>query len=83
MITINLSDEQAKSLLNSMGWRFVCGDVSCANIDEKVASEIFTQLENRLMPPPTEAAEVAVWKHESGVNAKTVEYWKRKHEVME
>lgn len=48
MITINLSDSQAKSLLHSLGWRTQVGGVSLANFSESVAKEVFIQLENQI-----------------------------------
>lgn len=82
MIQINLSEEQAKSLLNSMGWRWVGGKDDQVNIGREVAKELFTQLEQQLMPRSTSAAELAVWRHENGLNEMDVEKWKRKHETM-
>ncbi|HAK2374305.1 TPA: hypothetical protein H1940_004736 [Salmonella enterica] len=73
MITINLSEEQAKSLLRSL---------AVVNIKEEAAREVFAQLEHKLMPASTSAAELAVWRHENGLNERDVERWKRKNEVM-
>ncbi|VUF55249.1 Phage protein [Escherichia phage Stevie_ev116] len=84
MITINLSEEQAKSLLDSFGWRW-CDDPKYhdnVTIESNVASELFTQLEQQLMPRSTSAAELAVWRHENGLNEMDVEKWKRKNEVL-
>ncbi|ANA49687.1 hypothetical protein [Salmonella phage phSE-5] len=84
MITINLSEEQAKSLLYSLGWRW-CDDPKYhdnVTIESNVASELFTQLEHKLMPASTSAAELAVWRHENGLNEMDVEKWKRKNEVL-
>lgn len=82
MITINLSEEQAKSLFRSMGWRMGIGSEAVVNIKEEVASELFTQLEQQLMPRSTSAAELAAWRHENGLNEMDVEKWKRKNEVL-
>lgn len=79
MITINLSEEQAKSLLRGMGWRIgSCGE-AVVNIKEEVAKELFEQLEHKLMPASTSAAELAVWRHENGLNEMDIEKWKRKN----
>lgn len=75
MITINLSDEQAKELLHVTGW----GDMLPRHIEQ----EIFRQLEHKLTPASTEAATLAAWRAEVGYTAKAVEEWKRKHEPME
>lgn len=74
MIKINLSDNQARDLLNIIGW-------DC-KLTKELALEIFTQLEHKLMPPSTSAAELAVWRHESGLNEMDIEKWKRKNEVL-
>lgn len=78
MITINLSEEQAKSLLMCLGWRMGAGSVAVVNIKEETAKELFTQLEHKLMPVSTSAAELAVWRHEQGLNEMDIEKWKRK-----
>lgn len=85
MITINLSEEQAKSLLDSLGWRW-CDDPANhdnVTIESGVAQELFTQLEHKLMPASTRAAELSVWRHEQGLNEMEIEKWKRKNEVMQ
>lgn len=79
MITIKLSEEQAKSLLRSLGWRMGSGSEAVVNIKEEVARELFAQLEHKLMPASTSAAELAVWRHENGLNEMDVEKWKRKN----
>ena len=79
MITINLSEEQAKSLLRGIGWRMGSGGEAVVNIKEEVAKELFAQLEHKLMPASTSAAEFAVWRHENGLNEMDVEKWKRKN----
>lgn len=83
MITINLSDEQARKLLESLGWRIDIGNVSACRVDSEVAKEIFMQLEQKLMPVGTEQANLAAWRAEAGYTAKAVEDWKRKNELME
>lgn len=80
MITINLSDEQARKLLESLGWRIDIGNVSACHVDSEVAKEMFMQLEQKLMPVGTE---LAAWRAEAGYTAKAVESWKRKNETME
>lgn len=79
MIAINLSEEQAKSLLMCLGWRMGAGSEAVVNIKEEVARELFAQLEHKLMPTSTSAAELAVWRHENGLNEMDVEKWKRKN----
>lgn len=75
MITINLSDEQARELLKATGW----GDMMPRHIE----LEIFRQLENKLTPPSNEQAAIAAWRAENGHTADVIENWKRKHETME
>ena len=75
MIQINLSEEQARELLQAVGW----GDLLPRHIER----ELFVQLENKLTPPGTEQANLAAWRAEVGYTAKAVEDWKRKHETME
>ncbi|WBF80838.1 hypothetical protein DDONNNOJ_00015 [Citrobacter phage BSwS KMM3] len=45
MIAINLSEEQAKSLLNSLGWRYGSGEYERLDVKSDVAKEVFIQLE--------------------------------------
>lgn len=75
MITINLSEEQARELLKATGW----GDT----LPRHVEQEIFRQLENKLTPPASEQAEIAAWRAENGHTASVIENWKRKNEAME
>lgn len=70
MITINLSEEQARELLKSVGWS--------TKIPQKLEAEIFTQLENALIAKTTSAAEIAVWKAKH-VTPMKVTAWKRKN----
>lgn len=79
MITINLSEEQAKKLLHAVGWRTLCGSTDAMMIEHGVAKEIFTQLEQKFSPRPTDAAETAKWLAENGYTALNVHNWKRKH----
>lgn len=83
MIQINLSVQQARQLLESLGWRIDIGNISACHIDADVAKEMFMQLEQKLMPAGTEQANLAAWRAEAGYTAKAVEDWKRKHETME
>lgn len=91
MITINLSVQQARKLLESLGWRIDIGNISACHIDADVAREMFTQLDPRemftqldqkMMPAGTEQANLAAWRAEAGYTAKAVEDWKRKNESM-
>lgn len=82
MIAINLSEEQAKSLLNSMGWRYGSGEYERLDVKSDVAKEVFIQLEQQLMPRSTSASELAVWRHEQGLNEMDVEKWMRKNESL-
>ena len=83
MITINLSDEQARKLLESLGWRIDIGNISDCHIDADVAKEMFIQLEQKMMPVGTEQANLTAWHAEAGYTAKAVEEWKRKNELIE
>lgn len=83
MIQINLSVQQARQLLESLGWRIDIGNLSACHIDSEVAKEMFMQLEQKLMPAGTEQANLAAWRAEAGYTAKAVEDWKRKNETME
>lgn len=74
MITINLSVEQAKIFMNTVG------DFATIN---GVIAEISNQIENQIYPRSTDAAGLAVWMHESGLNEKAIEEWKRKNETAE
>lgn len=75
MIQINLSEEQAKKLLNATGW----GE----KIPRDVERELFRQLEHKLTPASTEAASLAVWRHEHGYTAGAIKEWKRNNETAE
>ena len=74
MITINLSEKQARELLDATGWERM--------MPKEVQTEIFRQLEHKLIPNSSNSAEIAVFMHEAGYRAKAVEDWKRKNEVM-
>lgn len=74
MIQINLSDKQALELMDATGW----GN----RLPDHIEKEIFRQIERQVYPAPTQAAELAVWKAESGHLAQIIENWKRKNETM-
>lgn len=50
MITINLSDEQGRKLLNAFGWRISGGeiDIDIVHVCANVAKEVFVQVENQI-----------------------------------
>lgn len=50
MITINLSDEQGRELLNAFGWRWSNDSlaVDSVSVGADVAAEVFRQLENQV-----------------------------------
>lgn len=50
MITINLSDEQGRELLNAFGWLWSNDSLAVDNVAIKadVAAEVFRQLENQV-----------------------------------
>lgn len=75
MITINLSESQARDLLDAIGWEKM--------MPKNVETEIFRQLEHKLIPNSSNSAELAVFMHEAGYRDKAVEEWKRKNEVMQ
>lgn len=69
MITINLSDKQARELLGT--------------IDEQIhvkgaAAELLNQIERQLTPASTNQAEFAAWKSER-ILPNIIKAWKRKH----
>lgn len=82
MITINLSERQARLLLVGLGYRENNEVTASLKVARSVCDELFTQIEQQLMPRSTSAAELAVWRHENGLNEMDVEKWKRKHETM-
>lgn len=83
MITINLSRDQADSLMRGLGWRDIKGTHCNVDLRESVAAEVFRQIEHKLMPCSTAPAELAVWRHEQGFIEIEIEKWKRKHETAE
>lgn len=83
MITINLSEQQARIMLSAFGWRDNDGLQATVKIYEPVAREVFSQLEHAFDPAGTEQAETAAWFGESGYRDQQVENWKRINETME
>lgn len=84
MITINLSEKQAKELMHALGWRELHGsNESKAFLPEDAAAYMFSQLENQLYPAPTNAAEIALWNDLNGYTARKIEKWKRQNETAE
>lgn len=83
MITINLSEQQARIMLSAFGWRDNDGLQATVKIYEPVAREVFSQLEHAFDPAGTEQAETASWFGENGYRDQQVENWKRINETME
>ena len=83
MITINLSEQQARIMLSAFGWRDNDGLQATVKIYEPVAREVFSQLEHAFDPTGTEQAETAAWFGENGYRDQQVENWKRINETME
>ena len=83
MITINLSEQQARIMLSAFGWRDDDGIQATVKIPEKVAREVFNQLEHAFVPVGTDQAEKAAWFGENGYRDQQVENWKRINETME
>lgn len=83
MITINLSEEQARIMLAAFGWRDDNGIQATVKIPETVAREVFNQLEHAFVPAGSDQAETAAWFGENGYRDQQVEDWKRKNESME
>lgn len=83
MITINLSREQARLMLDGFGWREGMGFESKIRLSESVAAEVFRQLEHAFEPAGTAQAETAAWFGEQGRSARLVEEWKRNNETVE
>jgi hypothetical protein len=77
MIQINLSEEQARLMLDAFGWRDGLGEKSKIRLNEEVAAEVFRQLEHAFDPAGTEQAETAAWFGENGYHARQIEEWKR------
>lgn len=83
MITINLSEQQARIMLSAFGWRDNDGLQATVKIYEPVAREVFSQLEHAFDPAGTEQAETAAWLGDNGYRDQQVENWKRINETME
>lgn len=83
MITINLSEQQARIMLAAFGWRDDDGIQATVKIPEPVAREVFSQLEHAFDPAGTEQAETAAWFGENGYRDQQIEEWKRKNETAE
>ncbi len=83
MITINLSEQQARIMLAAFGWRDDDGIQATVKIPEPVAREVFSQIEHAFDPVGTEQAETAAWFGENGYRDQQVENWKRINETME
>ncbi|UGO55914.1 hypothetical protein JLBYU41_28 [Escherichia phage JLBYU41] len=83
MITINLSEQQARIMLAAFGWRDDDGIQATVKIPDTVAREVFNQLEHAFVPVGTDQAETAAWFGENGYRDQQVENWKRKNETAE
>ncbi|ALT58222.1 hypothetical protein FDG91_gp18 [Escherichia phage JMPW1] len=69
MITINLSDKQAREILDTIG----------EQLHVKVATaEILNQIERQLTPVSTNQAEFSIWKSER-ILPNIIKAWKRKN----
>lgn len=53
MITINLSEQQARIMLAAFGWRDDDGIKATVKIPEPVAREVFSQIEHAFDPAGT------------------------------
>ena len=82
MITINLSEEQARIMLAAFGWRDNSETQATVKIYESVAREVFRQLERAFDPAGTEQSETSAWLGENGYRDKQIEDWKRKNETL-
>lgn len=69
MITINLSEKQARDLLAAVGWD--------KEVPRETAAEIFRQLEHKFDRVSDEQAKDAVWMHENGYNSQRIHNWKK------
>lgn len=69
MITINLSEKQARELLDTIA---IHNEVSGS------VAEVADQISRQLMPHSNNKAEFAVWKSER-ILPNIIEAWKRKH----
>lgn len=69
MITINLSEKQAREILDTIGEQL--------NV-KGAAAELLNQIDKQLTPVSTNQAEFAVWKSER-ILPNIIKEWKRKH----
>ncbi|HFQ5757815.1 TPA: hypothetical protein ACHR5Y_004799 [Escherichia coli] len=69
MITINLSDKQAREILDTIGEQLHV---------KGATAEILNQIERQLTPVSTNQAEFAAWKSER-IMPNIIKAWKRKH----
>lgn len=69
MITINLSDKQAREILDTIGEQLHV---------KGATAEILNQIERQLTPSSTNQAEFAAWKSER-ILPNIIKAWKRKH----
>ena len=69
MITINLSEKQARELLDSLGDQLHI---------KGAAAEVLNQIDKQLTPTSTNQAEFASWKSER-ILPNIIKAWKRKH----
>lgn len=70
MITINLSDKQARELLDTIGEQI--------HVKGAAAELLINQIERQLTPASTNQAEFAAWKSER-ILPNIIKAWKRKH----
>jgi hypothetical protein len=69
MITINLSEKQAREILDTIGDQLHI---------KGAAAELLNQIEKQLTPVSTNQAEFAAWKSER-ILPNIIKAWKRKH----
>lgn len=69
MITINLSDKQAREILDTIGDQLHI---------KGATSELLNQIERQLTPASTNQSEFAAWKSER-ILPNIIKAWKRKH----
>ncbi|WPJ70009.1 hypothetical protein [Escherichia phage vB_EcoS_ULIM2] len=69
MITINLSDKQAREILDTIGDQLHI---------KGATSELLNQIERQLTPTSTNQSEFAAWKSERTL-PNIIKAWKRKH----
>ncbi|QVW27719.1 hypothetical protein [Hafnia phage Pocis76] len=60
MVSINLSEKQARELMKMMMW-------GADEVNDETACEIIAQIENKLLPRPSEQAELAAWRGEKRI----------------